>query len=210
MRSRVAVVGVVIALCAAIAGIALAVAAVMSGSGSAAAPTPSGTASAEPVRADDFCYVEAMIYYRVEAVDLANAVLDKTGISPETRAFANDIVADQSAELERLRPWYISWKGSRPLERPKDGPCAGHGVSHAQMPGLPTTSQWNALIAADGPDAERIYLELLTAQNTAMIDFASEVLEGEPHSRVQASAEQVIARAKHDDAELEALLAALD
>ena len=209
VRSRVAIVGVVVAVCAAIAGLAIALAAVVNGSGSGRAPAPSGSAPAEPVTVDDFCYVEAMIYYRVEAVDLANAVLDKSGISAETQAFAQQLVDTQSAELEKLRPWYVSWKDARPLERPDDGPCKGHGTTHAQMPGLPTPSQWNDLIAADGPEAEEMFLELLTAQNDAMVDFVNLVLEGDPHSRVLASAEQVLAQAEADDARLQALLAGL-
>lgn len=209
VRSRLAIVGVVVAVCAAIAGLALALAAVLNSAQSGSSPGPSGSASIEPVTADDFCYVEAMIYYRVEAVDLANAVLDKSGISPETEAFAHEIVDTQSAELEKLRPWYVSWKDARPLERPDEGPCKGHGATHAQMPGLPTPSQWNDLIAADGPDAEKMFLELLITQNDAMIDFVNLVLEGDPHSRVQASAEQVLAEAEDDDARLHALLAGL-
>jgi uncharacterized protein (DUF305 family) len=207
VRSRVAIVGVVVALCAAIAGLAIALAAVVNGPRTV--PGPSGSASAEPVTADDFCYVEAMIYYRVEAVDLANAVLDKSGISPESQAFAQQLVDTQSAELEKLRPWYVSWKDARPLERPDDGPCKGHGTTHAQMPGLPTPSQWNDLIAADGPEAEEMFLELLTVQNDAMVDFVNLVLEGDPHARVRASAEQVLAQAEADDARLHALLAGL-
>jgi uncharacterized protein (DUF305 family) len=208
VRSRVAIVGVVVAVCAALAGLALALAAVLNGSGSPS-PGPSGSASTEPVTADDFCYVEAMIYYRVEAVDLANAVLDKSGISAETEAFAQEVVDTQSAELEKLRPWYVSWKDARPLERPDEGPCKGHGTTHAQMPGLPTPSQWNDLIAADGANAEKMFLELLITQNDAMIDFVNLVLEGDPHSRVQASAEQVLAKAEDDDTRLQALLAGL-
>jgi uncharacterized protein (DUF305 family) len=208
-RSRVAVAGVIVAACAAVAGIALAVSAVVSSGTSTAAPSSSRSASAEPVTADDFCYVEAMIYYRVEAVDLADAVLEKTGISAATHSFAEDLVKDQTTQLEKLRPWYVSWTSARPLERPQEGPCAGHGSTHAQMPGLPTPSQWDQLLAADGADAERLYLQLLIAQNTAMIDFAGLVLDGQPHSRVQQSAEQVIAQGTEDVATLEGLLADL-
>jgi uncharacterized protein (DUF305 family) len=200
------VVGVIVAVCAAVAGIGLAVLALLNAPTSAVAPSPSGSALEQAVTADDFCYVEAMIYYRVEAVDLAHAVLEKTGISSETQAFAEELVSDQSAQLEKLRPWYVSWTSARPLERPQEGPCAGHGITHARMPGLPTPSQWDQLIAADGADAERMYLELLIAQNTAMIDFAALVLDGDPHPRVQQSAEQVIAQGKENVATLGALL----
>lgn len=210
MRNRrVALVGVIVAVLAAIVGIALAVAAITRGSGgSGVGPTPS--TSGESVTAVDFCYVEAMIYYRVEAVDLAKAVLGKTGISAETKAFAQDVVTEQTKELASLRPWYISWLGARPLERPNEGPCAGHGGStHATMPGLPTSAQWDDFTAANGAEAERMYLELLMAQNTAMIAFVNLVLASDPNARVEASADDVIAQANNDNAHLEQLLAGL-
>ena len=194
MRNRrVALIGVVVAVCAAAAAIALAVAAITNGS-QGGVPTPSGSASSEAV----------------SAADLAGAVLGKTGITAETQAFAEDLVAEQSKELKTLRPWYVSWTGARPLERPDEGPCAGHGGStHASMPGLPTPSQWDDFIAADGAEAERMFLELLKTQNTAMIAFANLVLDGDPHARVEASAHQVIAKAEDDNAQLDLLLAGL-
>jgi hypothetical protein len=128
---RVALVGVIVAVLAAIVGIALAVAAITRGSGgSGVGPTPS--TSGESVTAVDFCYVEAMIYYRVEAVDLAN-----------------------------------------------------------------------------GAEAEKMYLELLKAQNTAMIAFVNLVLASDPNARVEASVHDVIAQANNDNAQLEQLLAGL-
>ncbi|GAA1995676.1 DUF305 domain-containing protein [Microbacterium pumilum] len=208
MRSRVAVIGVIVAAAAAVAGISLAIAGAVGASTGSPTPSTSDHAAPEPVTATDFCYVEAMIFYRVEAADLARALLDKPDISAETGAFAGTLASGQAAELEQLRPWYVAWTGSRPLERPKVGPCAGHG-SHTQMPGMPTPSQWAALIAAEGVDAERIFLELLIVQDTAMGDFASQVLAEDPHSRVRESAEQVVVRGTDDIAALEDLLAEL-
>jgi uncharacterized protein (DUF305 family) len=206
---RVALVGVIVAVLAAVVGIALAVAAITRGSGgSGVGPAPS--TSGETVAAVDFCYVEAMIYYRVEAVDLAKAVLGKTGISAQTQAFARDVVAEQTKELASLRPWYVSWLGARPLERPDEGPCAGHGgTTHATMPGLPTPAQWDDFTAANGAEAEKMYLELLKAQNTAMIAFVDLVLASGANDRVEASAHEVIAQAKIDNAKLEYLLAGI-
>jgi len=203
VRSRVAVVGLVVATCAAAAAIALVVWAL---SGAGARPDPATTA--EPVSATDFCYVEAMIYYRVEAADLSDAVLHKEGLTPEGSALAEELMANQADDLEQLRPWYVSWRAHRPLERPKDGPCAGH-ADHAQMPGMPAPVQWSALLAAEGADAERMYAELLIAQNEAMVAFAQQILEGDPHSRVRESAEQVIEQGESDIDALEELISGL-
>ena len=202
MRSRVAVVGLIVALCAAAAGIALAVAAITSGDGREPAPSAS-----EAVTATDFCYVESMIYYRVETTDITDALQRKDGITPEARSLAAGLAAAQSTALEELRPWYVSWTGSRPLA-PAEGPCAGHG-DHAQMPGMPTPAQWTTLIAADPAAAERLFAELLIAQNEAMIAFAEAVLQEDPHTRVRESAAAAIAEAEDDIAALEDLLAQL-
>ena len=202
MRSRVAVIGLVVAVCVAAAGIALAVWAFAGRE----APSDAST-TADPVTATDFCYVEAMIYYRVEATDLSDALLRKDGITPAGRELAEQLTADQADELEHLRPWYLSWREYRPLERPKDGPCAGH-ADHAQMPGMPTPAQWSALLAAEGVEAAHTYAELLIAQNEAMVAFAAQILAGDPHPRVRASAEQVIEQGESDIAALEDLVAA--
>ena len=203
MRSRVAIVGLVVALCAAAAAIALAVWAL---AGGGARPDPAATA--EPVSATDYCFVEAMIYYRVEATDLSDAFLHKDGITSQGRALAEELMSDQAEELEQLRPWYVSWREFRPLERPKDGPCAGH-ADHAQMPGMPTPAQWASLLAAEGADAERTYAQLLITQNEAMVAFAEQILEGDPHSRVRESAERVIEQGESDIAALQELIRGL-
>jgi uncharacterized protein (DUF305 family) len=75
------------------------------------------------------------------------------------------------------------------------------------MPGMPTPAQWDALIAADGAEAERLFAEYLIAQDQAMIEFAQQVLDADPHSRVRKSATQVIEDAEREIAALEAVLA---
>ena len=210
MRSRVAhrrvavIIGIIVALAAAAAVIALAVAALTAGE-----PADPASPAAEPVTATDFCFVESMIFYRVESTYLADALLEKDEISPEARAFAEALNADETEKLdEGLRPWYVSWKEFRPLEPPAEGPCAGHG-NHRQMPGMPTLADWDALIAADGVEAERLLAEYLIAQDQAIIAFAQQVLETDPHSRVRESAEQAIDEAESEIAALEDLLADL-
>jgi uncharacterized protein (DUF305 family) len=163
--------------------------------------------SAEPVTATDFCFVESMIFYRVESSYLADALLMGSEVSPEAREFAEALVADDTEKLdEGFRPWYVSWKEFRPLQPAVEGPCAGHG-NHRQMPGMPTDAQWDALIDADGAVAERLFAEYLIAQDQAMIEFARQVLETEPHPRVRESATAVIEDAEREIAALEGLLA---
>lgn len=203
MRKVVAVVALTLAVATAGAAVALAVAA-SGGGGTDAAPTASATASA-PVSADDYCYVEAMIYYRVEESELAETLLRKDGVEAWARARA-EAVADRAAtELDGLRAWYVSWADARPAAPPTDGPCGGHGADHAQMPGLPSWGRQIALADAEPPAAEREFTGILRDQTAGMIALVTLILGGDPHPLVEESARRVLAAAEADLAALDEL-----
>lgn len=207
MRKVVAVVALTLAVVTAGAAVALAVAA-SSGAGTDAAPSASASASvtpSAPVTADDYCYVEAMIYYRVEESELAETLLRKDGVAVDARAFA-EAVGDRAAEdLERLREWYVSWAGARPATPPTDGPCAGHGVDHAQMPGMPSWARQLTLADAVAPMAEREFTGILRDQTAGMVALVTLILDGDPHPAVEESARRVLAEADADLAALDEL-----
>ncbi|QKJ18677.1 DUF305 domain-containing protein [Microbacterium hominis] len=193
MRRPVLAVGVALALV--VAGGATAVALAGASGGSAPAQvvaTASGSPSAEPVGASDFCFVEAMIFYRVEADELATVVLAADGISAETRDAAAADAAHQREELDALRAWYVEWAPARPLEPTDDGACSGHG-DHAAMPGIPSRSQRGALSSADGPEAEDLYLALRAGVDAGIHDLAAQTLAAPGHPLVHAEAEAAAA-----------------
>ncbi|KRA24237.1 hypothetical protein ASD65_07235 [Microbacterium sp. Root61] len=194
MRNAVAAVGLVVALSTAAVAIAFAA---MAGRPGGEAPTvmasPSGTGPAEPISASDFCFVESMIFYRVEARELGVVLLDTPEVSPDAEEVATESIAEQDAALDALREQYVAWSAAKPLERSDDGPCAGHGA-HADMPGLPTAAQRTELASATGADAERLYIALLQGQTAGVIDLATETLAGGPHGVVRATAEEAVAQ----------------
>lgn len=206
-RRAVAVVALTLALATAAAGIALAVAAGAArttDAAAAASASPSASAPA-PVTADDYCYVEAMIYYRVKEQELAQTLLRKDGIAPEAEELAGRLAGADAAELDDLREWYVSWADARPAEPPTDGPCGGHGADHAQMPGMPAWSALQGFVDAQHPDAEQRFAEILRAQNAGMIALVTLILEGDPHPAVAASAREVLERAETDAAALDGI-----
>ncbi|WP_341997450.1 DUF305 domain-containing protein [Microbacterium sp. LWH7-1.2] len=209
-RRAVVVVALTLALLTAAAGVWLAIAATAGNTDAApsASVSPSASASA-PVTADDYCYVEAMIYYRVEEQELAQTLLRKQGIEAGASGFATGIAARNEVELEDLRAWYLSWADARPAEPPTDGPCGGHGSDHAQMPGMPSWSALQGLVDAQHPDAERRFAEILQAQNAGMIALVTLILEGDPHPAVATSAEEVLKQAAADRATLQGILDSL-
>lgn len=212
MRKVVAVVALTLAVATASAAIALAVAA---SSGGITDATPAAAASASvgsppgspvPVTADDYCYVEAMIYYRVEESELAATLLRKDGVGAEVRALAEAVAGRAAAELEDLRSWYVSWADARPSTPPTDGPCGGHGADHAQMPGMPSWSRQLALADAESPAAEREFAGILRDQTAGTIALVTLILDGDPHPAVRESTRQVLADAEADLAALDDLL----
>jgi uncharacterized protein (DUF305 family) len=190
VRRKLVAAGLVVAVAVAGVGLALAIAAA---SNADAAPevvaTVPGSQAPEAVAASDFCFVEAMIFYRVEAVELATVLSGMDDVSQPVRTFADVLVADESAELDELRERYVAWADARPLEPTDDGACAGHGA-HAQMPGMPSLAQRGELSAADGAAGERLFLDLMIAQNAGVAALVTETLDAPAHPIVRESAER--------------------
>jgi uncharacterized protein (DUF305 family) len=209
-RRAVVVVALTLALATAAAGVALAVAATSGTTDAAPSASASPSASSSiPVTADDYCYVEAMIYYRVKEQELAQTLLRKEGIDAGASGFATGIAARNEDELDELREWYVSWVDARPAELPADGPCGGHGADHAQMPGMPAWSTLQGFVDAQHPDAERRFAEILSTQNAGMVALVALILDGDPHPAVVESADEVLKQAAADERMLEQFLAAV-
>ncbi|MEV5069188.1 DUF305 domain-containing protein [Microbacterium sp. LMI12-1-1.1] len=209
-RRAVVVVALTLALATAAVGVALAVAATSGTTDAAPSASASPSASSSiPVTADDYCYVEAMIYYRVKEQELAQTLLRKEGIDAGASGFATGIAARNEDELDELREWYVSWVDARPAEPPADGPCGGHGADHAQMPGMPAWSTLQGFVDAQHPDAERRFAEILRDQNAGMVALIALILDGDPHPAVVESADEVLKQAAADERMLEQFLAAV-
>ena len=206
-RRAVVVVVLTLALATAAAGVWLAIATATGNTDAApsALASPSASATA-PVTADDYCYVEAMIYYRVKEQDLAETLLRKDGIDAGALGLATGIAARNEDELEDLRTWYLSWADARPAEPPTDGPYGGHGADHAQMPGMPSWSALQGFVDAEHPEAERRFAEILQEQNAGMIALVTLILDGDPHPAVAESAAEVLKQAEADQEALQGIL----
>ncbi|WP_194410767.1 DUF305 domain-containing protein [Microbacterium cremeum] len=210
MRKPVVVVALTLAVATAGAAVALAVAASSGGVPDAAPTAPASSvvpSASAAVTADDYCYVEAMIYYRVEESELARTLLRKEGTAPAARALADAVAERAVAELDDLREWYVSWADARPATPPADGLCGGHGADHAQMPGMPSWSRQLALADAAPPAAEREFTGILRDQTAGMVALVTLVLDGAPHPAVAESARRVLAHAEADLAALDELAA---
>ncbi|MEU0488942.1 DUF305 domain-containing protein [Nocardiopsis sp. NPDC006139] len=125
----------------------------------------------------DAGFLRDMSVHHNQAVDMSMIILDKTE-DPELHTVATDMARTQQAQVGRMQGWLLAW--NLPMRAP-DRPMAwmaGHdhgggdgGVPEA-MPGLATAEQLDGLRAAEGVEAEIVFLELMIAHHLGGIEMA--------------------------------------
>ncbi|WP_306366707.1 DUF305 domain-containing protein [Nocardiopsis sp. CC223A] len=125
----------------------------------------------------DAGFLRDMSVHHNQAVDMSMILLDKTE-DPELRTVATDMARTQQAQVGRMQGWLLAW--GLPVRAP-DEPMAwmaGHdhggedGGVPETMPGLATAEQLDELQAAEGVDAEVIFLELMIDHHLGGIEMA--------------------------------------
>jgi len=225
MRSRIAGLGVVLAVSTGLAGAAVVTLGltvpVTSKPQAAAAGAITDAAAAAYPTLEDHCYIEGMIPHHEQALELSRLVLEATGVRDRTRALAEFIVADQSAEIETMRAWQTAWRGAIPTGGATGGHeghggaqavagtiptgCGGH--AHAQMKGMATVEQLAALDAADSAAADRMFLELMIAHHEGALEMAESAVREGSNAFVRSSGKHVLVEQQREVAAMTTLLA---
>jgi uncharacterized protein (DUF305 family) len=83
--------------------------------GGAAHPAtgPHAAGPTAPAVSSEAVFIAAMVAHHQEAVDVAREVVERAE-RDEVRALAAAIVADQGAEIDRLRSWWAAWYPDQP------------------------------------------------------------------------------------------------
>lgn len=210
MRSRVAGIGVVLAASIGLLGVTVVTLGLTSPPASApvaaanvdSAVTDAATAAFPTV--EDHCYIEGMIPHHEQALELSSLVLGASGVGERTRALAEFIVADQSAEIQTMRAWQDAWRQAIPAgavtggghadHAPASGAvpsgCGDHG--HTGMRGMATPEQLAALDAAESVAAERLFLELMIVHHEGALDMATRAVTEASNAFVRSSGKHVL------------------
>lgn len=155
-----------------------------------AAATPTDT-SAEAGFARD------MQVHHQQGVELALIVRGVTD-DAAVRLLADDIAATQAQQSGQLAGWLNVWGLPQYSSEPsmtwmsRGGGHAAHAAGEP-MPGLATPEQIAELKAASGVDAERRFLELMTAHHEGAVEMAEALLARSEHPVALAFANAVIA-----------------
>ncbi|MHA7176907.1 DUF305 domain-containing protein [Arthrobacter sp. Sr24] len=127
--------------------------------GSTATSTSSSATGTEHNAADTM-FAQMMIPHHVQAVEMSDIMLTKTGLDPKITALAEEIKGAQDPEIEKMTTWLTNWSESTAL--------AG---SHS-MNGMMTSADLDKLNAAEGPEANKLFLTQMIAHHEGAVEMA--------------------------------------
>lgn len=197
---------------------AIALAVVLAGGGflvgrlGAPVPTvPTGTSAAAG-------FLRDMQVHHAQAVEMAMLLRDRSD-DPELRALAYDIAIGQSGQAGQmyglLESWDLpqassqpamSWMAQPVIDGSSDGQHPDMAGGDGTMPGMATAEQLDALRAADGAEAERLFLELMIVHHRGGLEMAEAVLARTRVPQVLAIARGVVVSQSGDIQTMQALL----
>ncbi|QAY74802.1 DUF305 domain-containing protein [Agromyces protaetiae] len=196
------------------------------------------TSAIEPIPTDtsaDAGFARDMQVHHMQGVELAMIVRDLTD-DEEVRRLAYDMATTQAQQAGQMYAWLEEWGlsqlGTEPsmawTAKPAEGaPSGTHEHEHSAdasegapadggaapgdptaMPGYATPTQIDALRAATGVEAERMFLELMIAHHRGGVEMA-EAAAARAQSRVVLTlADAIIASQNGEIALMEEMLAA--
>jgi uncharacterized protein (DUF305 family) len=182
------------------AGIALTAALTLTGcaaSGTGATPEASTSAEAESgsnnVNEADEMFVQMMRPHHEQAIEMSDMLLNKTGISDEITALATEIKEAQVPEIEQLSAWSNEW-GIEEMS----------GMDHS-MDGMMSDSDMQDLDAAEGTEAEQLFLSQMIEHHTGAIEMAQTEIEDGQNPDAIEMAEGIVATQEDEISRMRAL-----
>lgn len=161
----------------------------------------------------DVGFARDMQAHHAQAVEMAVLVRERS-TDPELRQVALDIELSQQQQQGQMYGWLAVWgRGQTTAAAPMAwAGDHGHGSAtatddDAPMPGMATPEQLADLRAAEGSEAERLFLELMIAHHQGGVAMAKEALARAEHPAVLRLAQAVVDSQTAEIAVLEDLLA---
>jgi uncharacterized protein (DUF305 family) len=136
----------------------------------------------------DKTFVKDMIVHHQQAVYMAGLAPERAA-SSDVKGLASRIHDVQGPEIDMMNRWLS--QHAIPTVNP-DAPH-GHGGSGAEMPGMATPEQLDALEKAKGAAFDKLFLQLMIAHHQGALTMADEVRKNGFDVRVQEIADGVTA-----------------
>ena len=101
---------------------------------------------------------------------MSDTLLAKTGVSAETTALARQIKGAQQPEIDTMTGWLTAWG--------KSADAGMGGMDHDMGGGMATDADLKQFEQAQGSDAEKMYLEMMTKHHQGAIAMAKTEISG--------------------------------
>lgn len=146
----------------------------------------------------DILFVTMMIPHHEQAIEMSDTLLSKSGVDERVTALAAQITAAQQPEIDTMKGWLSDW-----------GVSMSGGMSGMDHGGMMSESDMQALAAADGSDAARLYLEQMTEHHQGAIDMAQDEIDGGADGEVVALARSIVDSQAAEISTMKELMASL-
>lgn len=175
----------------------------MSGMHSSASASPSvSTAAGGSFTKRDVMFAQMMAAHHLQAIEMADVVLKKTGIDPRVAALALRIKAEQTPEIEKMNGWLSSW-GSKPVTSSMAGMSMGSGS------GMMSMDDMTALADASGAKAAKLFLTGMITHHIGAIAMARTEISAGKSSAAVALAHSITGSQTAQITEMNGLLSSL-
>ncbi|MGV9194375.1 DUF305 domain-containing protein [Microbacterium sp. MC2] len=163
------------------------------GNGSSSAPAANANEA-------DIMFATMMIEHHRQAIEMSDAVLTKEDVDPRVTTLAEDIKAAQQPEIDQLERWLEEWGAS-------DSGMGMDDMGHGD--GMMTEDDMQALEAATGPEASRLFLEQMIEHHNGAITMAQEQVDNGQNPDAVALAQKIVDDQTAEIATMEDILASL-
>ncbi|PYI69924.1 DUF305 domain-containing protein [Arthrobacter livingstonensis] len=147
--------------------------------------------------AADTMFAQMMTPHHVQAVEMSDLMLAKTGLDPKITALATQIKAAQGPEIEKMNDWLTGWSE----------PTAMAGSMG--MNGMMTATDMDKLKAAQGTEASKLFLTQMIAHHEGAVEMAKSEVTGGKDADAVALAKSIIASQETEIKDMKDLLATL-
>ena len=164
----------------------------------------------------DAGFARDMQAHHAQAVDLSQRVRDRTD-DEEVRTVALDILLTQQNQAGQMAGWLETWGLPQSSGRPPMAWAEGHAhgggsddadaaAGFAAMPGWVSPEDLARLDAAQGVEAERLFLQLMIPHHQGGVEMAELALDGAHAPQVRALARSIVRSQQAEIAVLESML----
>ncbi|TDX74879.1 uncharacterized protein (DUF305 family) [Rathayibacter sp. PhB151] len=165
-------------------------------SSASAAPSSSSATAAEDFNDQDMTFAQMMKPHHEQAVEMADMILAKDGISTDVTALATQIKEAQGPEIAQLEEWITAWGADDSMS----------GMDHS-MNGMMSDEDMSSLEGAAGAEAEKLFLEQMMMHHEGAVEMAqTEVDEGQNADAID-MAEMIVQTQTEEIATMQDLLA---